>query len=256
MLGRLCVDQVKQQEILLGARACEVACLQEDLERSERLLEESVTTNKELLERSKRLIGKNMALRRIREDDRETIDNLAEKWKMTLHNNLNQSEKELEAQKRVNEDLEASVASGFSSLFAKYTEVLNHLGAVTSEPKSFDFKSCLEWLVEEIEGLEDVLTVFGDDCAMLGSEAILGVIESEGDALLDKMSAKGYQFPSEFAPEATSRLVAPEATVREAAARRLQEVGVRLELNLTFRFNVENILIVFNFQLNKSAQEV
>lgn len=98
----------------------------------------------------------------------KTIDNLckeldlSKKGNITLQNNLKQSEKELEAQKRVNEDLEASVASGFRSLFAKYTEVLNHLGAVTSEEsKSFDFKSCLEWLVQEIEGLEDVLTVLG-----------------------------------------------------------------------------------------------
>lgn len=97
----------------------------------------------------------------------------------------------------MNEDPETSVASGFRTLFTKYAKVLNHLGVVTTEePKSFDIKSCLEWLEEEIDSLEDVLTVFGDNCVMLGSEAILMVMEIEGDQLLDKLSDKGYQFPS------------------------------------------------------------
>lgn len=61
--------------------------------------------------------------------------------------------------------------------------------------------------LEDIEGLEDVMTVFGDTCAMVGSEAIFRVMENEGDELLDKMSGKAYQFPSEFSPEDTSRLI-------------------------------------------------
>lgn len=105
---------------------------------------------------------------------------------------------------------------------------------------------------------------------MLGSEAILRVMESEGDEFLEKMSGKGYQFPSEFNPEATSRLVQRikyrftkgywdlrgRATVQEAAVRRLQEVNVWSKKNSTFRISVENVLIVFHFQLNETAQEI
>lgn len=72
---------------------------------------------------------------------------------------------------------------------------------------------------EEIDSLADVLIVFRDNCAMLGSEAIFRVIEAEGDQLQDKLSGKGYQ---SFLPKL--RHAWCSTTVQQAAARRLQEV--------------------------------
>lgn len=131
---RLCIDQAKQQEISHVTRALEVSRLQGDLEHSKKLLGESITTNKGLLELSKKLADENSNLHRVRDDDMETVENLckelviSEKGNQTLVNNLKELEKELEAQKQMIGDLEASVSSRFCSLFSKDAEVLNHLG--------------------------------------------------------------------------------------------------------------------------------
>lgn len=105
LLGRLFIDQAKQQEVSYAACALEVSCLQGDLEHSKKLLEESITTSKGLLERSKKLVDENVNLCRVRDHDLRTIENLhkeldiSEKRNQTLLKNLKDSEKELEVQK-------------------------------------------------------------------------------------------------------------------------------------------------------------
>lgn len=109
------------------------------MEHSNKFLEESAATNKGLLEGPRKLVDEDTNVRQVWDDDPKTIENLrkeldiSEKGNQTLLNNLKESKKDLKSQNQINEDLEASIASGFRSLFSKYADVLGHLGAVTSE---------------------------------------------------------------------------------------------------------------------------
>lgn len=102
---------------------------------------------------------------------------------------------------------------GFESITSKYRKALEMLGAETAPvpaetapvPKQPSARDYFRWFEEELKHLPEVAFVVGNNCAMLGYEAVLNMIESENKELLDKMYSKGWHFPIDIEVTATPR---------------------------------------------------
>lgn len=72
---------------------------------------------------------------------------------------------------------------------------------------SLEADPCFDWLEEELEGLLEVITVAWDNCAMFSCEALLKLMESEGDKLVETLGSKGFQFLDNFGRDEASEIV-------------------------------------------------
>lgn len=152
--------------------------------------------------------------------------------KRSLEIDLIQREKELAAQSML-------LQQGFEAICSKYQKTLETLGAETSPvPAQARAQNYFDWFNEELDSLPEVASIAGNNCAMLGYEAVLNVLQSENKELLNKMYSKGFHFPGDIEVTTTPRNiqvikrrffrdfwdVRGRKIVQDASLARLQEV--------------------------------